>query len=231
MANTKTTGATGSVSKEGIYQYSVPYYVETAGECLSVGKDSYVVTGVTLNEVSRSWECLNNGTAKPGYILTVVYEGGATSGDQASANESFDLDFQTLEVPIESHWNFEEIKKKYGGYQDPDDSSRWIFADYEAGKENTKQTSPMKGVTTYMVLHCTVSKNYSARSLPKGALSDVGKWTNNVPGLDSSVIDTQGRNWLKMPTKATLRGSLWEISESWKLSEKQVWPEEVYKKG
>jgi hypothetical protein len=89
----------------------------------------------------------------------------------------------------------------------------------------------MKGVRTYMVLHCTVSKRYSAKSLPGEALSDVGKWTDGVPGLPSNVAPSEGRNWLKMPTQATKRGNLWQISESWKLSEKALWPDEVYKKG
>jgi hypothetical protein len=235
---TKTTGANGSVTKDGVYQYSIPYYVKTASEVLTVQKDTYQLSagssGVLLKEVSRTWQALNNPNPNTGYIVTVVYEGGgATSrlGTSKDTDTLFDVDFQTLELPIESHWNFEEIKKKYGGYQDPNDSTRWIFADYEVGKENGGKLSPMRGVRTYMVLHCTVEKKYSSKSLPGGALSDVGKWTTNIPGFNKSLINTDGRNWLKMPTQATLRGGVWQITEAWKLSEKDVWPEEVYQQG
>lgn len=235
---TKTTGANGSVTKDGVYQYSIPYYVKTASEVLTVAKDTYQLSegssNILLKEVSRTWQALNNPNPNTGYIVTVVYEGGQASNRSGTSEDNdtlFDVDFQTLELPIESHWNFEEIKKKYGGYQDPNDSTRWIFADYEVGQEGGGKLSPMRGVRTYMVLHCTVEKKYSSNILPSGALSDVGKWTTDIKGLNNNLIKTAGRNWLKMPTQATKRGGVWQISEAWKLSEKAVWPEEVYEKG
>lgn len=229
MATLKTEGGTGSVSKDGVVQESVVYYVSTPEEVLSVGKQA--PSG--LAETTRNWTALN-ALDTTGYIVTVTYEGGvqSSSGGGSSSGSSGDqvywsYDYNLLEEPIESHWNFEEIKKKYGGWKDPNDESRWIFADYEPGKEKSKKLSPMKGVRTYMVLHLTVSKNYSARTLPN-ILDRVGTQTGTIKGLD---FDTGGRNWLVMPVQATLRGNIWQISESWKLSEKFKWPEEVYTDG
>ena len=224
-------GETGSISKDGVYQYSVPYYVKTAPEVLTVAKDTYRVGGEALiKEVSRSWVSNN-----PGYIVTVVYEGGSSGGGGGGGNDedgvSWEYDFNILEEPIESHWNFEEIKKKYGGWKDPNDDTRWIFADKEVGKESGTEISPMKGVTSYMVLHCTVSKSYSSTSLPAGILSKVGQAVKNIPGIKALDFDPKGRNWLTMPVQATLRGGVWQIYESWKLSEKVVWPAEVYGKA
>jgi hypothetical protein len=223
-------GETGSISKDGVYQYSVPYYVKTAEEVLSVAKDTYKVGGRSLiKEVSRSW--VAHGT---GYIVTVVYEGGSASGGGGGNKDdeaSWDFDFHILEEPIESHWNFLEIKKKYGGWKDPNDETRWVFPDKEPGKESGTNLSPMKGVTTYMVLHCTASKSYSAAILPTGILSKVGIAVSGLPAGASLDFDTKGRNWLTMPVQATLRGGTWQIYESWKLSEKVVWPAEVYGKA
>jgi hypothetical protein len=223
-------GETGSISKDGVYQYSVPYYVKTAEEVLSVAKDTYKVGGGSLiKEVSRSW--VSNAI---GYIVTIVYEGGSASGGVGGKKDdeaSWDFDFHILEEPIESHWNFSEIKKKYGGWKDPNDETRWVFPDKEPGKESGTNLSPMKGVTTYMVLHCTASKSYSAANLPAGILSKVGIAVSELPAGASLDFDTKGRNWLTMPVQATLRGGIWQIYESWKLSEKVVWPAEVYGKA
>jgi hypothetical protein len=223
-------GETGSISKDGVYQYSVPYYVKTAQEVLSVAKDTYKVGGGSLiKEVSRSW--VSNAV---GYIVTIVYEGGSASGGGGGNKDdeaSWDFDFHILEEPIESHWNFSEIKKKYGGWKDPNDETRWVFPDKEPGKEGGTDLSPMKGVTTYMVLHCTASKSYSAAKLPAGILSKVGIAVSELPAGASLDFDTKGRNWLTMPVQATLRGGIWQIYESWKLSEKVVWPAEVYGKA
>lgn len=227
MATLKTEGGTGSVSKDGVVQESVVYYVSTPEEVLTVGKTP--PSGLT--ETTRNWTALN-ALDTTGYIVTVTYEGGvqSSSGGVSSSGSSEDqvywsYDYNLLEEPIESHWNFEEIKKKYGGWKDPNDESRWIFADYEPGKEKSKVLSPMKGVRTYMVLHLTVSKNYSAKTLPAGLLAKVGTQTSNIKGL---TFNTNGRTWLTMPVQATLRGNVWQISESWKLSEKFKWPDEVY---
>jgi hypothetical protein len=223
-------GETGSISKDGVYQYSVPYYVKTAEEVLSVAKDTYKVgSGSLIKEVSRSW--VSNAV---GYIVTIVYEGGSASGGGGGNKDdeaSWDFDFHILEEPIESHWNFLEIKKKYGGWKDPNDETRWVFPDKEPGKESGTNLSPMKGVTTYMVLHCTASKSYSSANLPAGILSKVGIAVSGLPAGASLDFDTKGRNWLTMPVQATLRGGTWQIYESWKLSEKVVWPAEVYGKA
>ena len=36
---------------------------------------------------------------------------------------------------------------------------------------------------------------------------------------------------MKMPPQITKRGNVWQISESWKLSEYYEWPKEVYEDG
>ena len=226
MASLKTEGGTGSISKDGVVQESVVYYVSTPEEVLTVGK----TPPPGLEETTRNWSALN-ALDTTGYTVTVTYEGGSQSGDSISSSGTsqdqvyWSYDYNLLEEPIESHWQFEEIKKKYGGWKDPNDEGRWIFADYEPGKEKSKKLSPMKGVRTYMVLHLTVSKNYSAKTLPAGLLSKVGTQTERIKGLD---FDKGSRNWLVMPVQATKRGNVWQISESWKLSEKFKWPEEVY---
>ena len=219
----KTEGATGSTSRDGVIQETIVYHVDDVGLVLTVGKQP----PQGLEETTRSWTAMNVNESTY-YTVTVNYEGGSTNGGSQNNSEEdmyWSYDYNLLEEPIESHWDIDAIKEKYGGYTDPNDDTRWIFAEFEKGKEEEKIPSPMAGVRTYMVLHLTVSKNYSSKNLPSGILSNAGKPVKSVQGVE---IDIGDREWLTMPAKATKRGSVWQISESWKLSEKVKWPEEVY---
>ena len=245
-SNIKIEGATGSKSKEGVVQWVVPYYVTNIEQVLTAGEKEYQ----GAQEVSRTWSCNNDGP-DPSYIVTVVYEGGnagsgsdATYGDNESAVWS--LDFEISEEPIETHWNFEEIKKQYGGkWGDPENEEDWIFPkELPAGsstgsglggksKLGAGTKNPMKGVKTYLVMNCTASVSYTKKTLPKEVISKIGGLESKIPDAPSQFnsLDTGPRNWLKMPPQISKRGNVWQISESWRLSEYVAWPKEVYPGG
>jgi hypothetical protein len=244
-SNFITVGATGSKSKEGVIQWVVPYYVTNIAQVHTVGKEDYE----ECQEVSRTWACNNDG-ADPSYIVTVTYEGGsaesnnATYGDEESTVWS--LDFEMAEEPIEAHWNFEAIKKKYGGkWGDPENEEDWVFPkELPAGtssgsglggksKVGQGNKNPMKGVKTYIVMNCIASVSYTKKTLPKTVIDNIGKLYRSLPDAPPQFnsLDTGNRNWMKMPPQISKRGNVWQISESWKLSEYYEWPKEVYQDG
>ena len=204
MSNTgiKVEGATGSKSKEGVVQWVVPYYVTNIEQVLTAGEKEYQGS----QEVSRTWSCNNDGP-DPSYIVTVVYEGGdqgsggsgsGTYGDDDSALWS--LDFEMSEEPIESHWNFETIKKKYGGrWTDPDNKEGWKFDEtMPAGsgsssglggksKSGAGDKNPMFGVTTYIVMTAVVSVSYTNKTLPRSVINGIGKLYKSIPGAPDQI--------------------------------------------
>lgn len=243
--NIITEGATGSKSKEGVIQWVIPYYVPNIDQVLTVGKKDYE----DCEEVSRTWRCNNDGT-NPSYIVTVVYEGGNAESDQNTYGDEdstvWSLDFEIAEEPIESHWNFDEIKKQYGGkWADPENEEDWVFgkempAGSSAssglggkGKVGGGAKNPMKGVKTYLVMNCTASVSYTKKTLPKEVVSKIGGLEPRIPDAPRqfNTLDVGPRNWLKMPPQISKRGNVWQINESWRLSEYVAWPKEVYPGG
>jgi|LakMenEpi03Aug12_release.lakeMendotaPanAssembly.Ray.scaffolds.fasta_scaffold91050_3 hypothetical protein len=238
-------GATGSKSKEGVIQWVIPYYVANKAEVLTVGKDNYQ----DCQEVSRSWTCNNDGS-EPSYIVTVTYEGGSTESESATYGDEestiWSLDFEMAEEPIEAHWNFDKIKQKYGGkWADPENEEDWVFPKelpagsktssglLGTGKVGAGEKNPMKGVKTYIVMNCIASVSYTKKTLPKSVINNIGKLYRELPDAPAQFnsLDKGKRNWMKMPPQITKRGNVWQISESWKLSEYYEWPKEVYPDG
>lgn len=243
--NIITEGATGSKNKEGVIQWVIPYYVPNIDKVLTVGKVLYE----GCEEVSRTWSCNNDGP-NPSYIVTVVYEGGSAESDQNTYGDEdstvWSLDFEIAEEPIESHWNFDEIKKQYGGkWADPENEEDWVFGKElpsgssassglgGKGKVGGGAKNPMKGVKTYLVMNCTASVSYTKKTLPKEVISKIGGLEPRIPDapLQFNSLDVGPRNWLKMPPQISKRGNVWQINESWRLSEYVAWPKEVYPGG
>ena len=237
-------GASGSRSKEGVVQWNVPYLVKSRAMVNSVPS-----TYQGCSKVASTWTCNNNGT-NPSYIVTVTYEGpdnesmdGSGGGGSDEYNRPiWSIDFDLQEMPIESHWNFPAIKAKYGGKPDPDSPDLWIFPDEmpSGGGKSTGlskddsgegKPNPMKGVRTYVVMITRVSKSYTKRSEPN-VVSKIGKQSGSIPGAPASfnALSWGQRTWIQMPPQVSKRGRVWEITESWRLSEHFEWPDKVYEK-
>lgn len=245
-SNFKTEGATGSKSKEGVIQWVVPYYVPNIDQVLTVGK----VPFHGCEEVSRTWSCNNDG-ANPSYIVTVVYEGGSEgNGDEPSEQETiWSIDFEMSEEPIASHHNWDEIKEAYGAvnlsgndlYSDdwkfpktmPNGKSSGSGLNSSSSGAGGGAKNKMYGVTTYIVMTAIASKSYTRKNLPPSVIGDIGQSMNQIPGApnDFSGLDKGERTWMKMPPQVSKRGNVWQITESWRLSEHYEWPKEVYPDG
>lgn len=246
----KTEGATGSKSKEGVIQWVIPYYVPDVSQVQIVGKEPY--EGCT--EVSRSWTCNHDGST-PSYIVTVTYEGGSTTSESESTtygdadSQVWSLDFEMAEEPIASHWNWEKIKDKYKAVNLANDTryhDDWAFPVTlegggsssssglgNKGKSGDGEKNPMYGVTTYLVMTAVVSVSYAKKTLPGNVIQNIGKLYKEIPDAPSQFnnLDTGKRDWMKMPPQISKRGNVWQISESWRLSEYYEWPREVYSDG
>jgi len=233
-------GASGSKSREGVVQWVVPYYIATLNRLGSIPA-SYQ----GCDKVSQTWICNNDGPS-PSYIATITYEGpddtSMGTGDNEYDKPVWSIDFDLQEMPIESHWNFEVIKQTYGGNPDPNDPQAWIFPDNmpsaksgggtglskDANKGESK-ANPMKGVRTYIVMLTRVTKSYTKKSAPS-VVEKIGTQSAAIPGAPASfnALGWGKRTWMQLPPQISKRGSVWQVTESWRLSEYHDWPDKVY---
>ena len=232
-------GATGSKSREGVVQWVVPYYIASLNQL-----DTIPGTYQGCGKVSNTWVCNNDGSP-PSYTATVTYEG--PDNTSIGNNNEYDkpvwsIDFDLQEMPIESHWNFEVIKQTYGGRPDPNDPQSWIFAD-EMPKSSggggtglskdssggSGKSSPMKGVRTYIVMLTRVTKSYTKKT-PPDVVSKIGTQSATIFGAPPAfnMLGWGNRSWMQLPPQISKRGTVWQVTESWRLSEYHEWPDKVY---
>ena len=231
-------GATGGRDENKIATFSVPYFVRTAAEIATVGRQDYA----GLQESSRTWQAWN--ADADGYIVTVVYK-GHLEGDPATTEpkdtEQWSLDFDFSEEPLESHPKLKDIKAAYGGYIDenelkfpeiipmgPKQSSGLSSKKFKDGDKN-----PMFGTTTYAVMTARVKRSWSSKQIPKGAVNDIGKIYKRIPDAPEEIdkVEFGDRTWLAMPPKISQNGNVWRIENEWLLSPPAGWVEEVYEKA
>ena len=238
-----TEGATGSKSKEGVIQWVIPYYVPSIDQVLTVGKVLYE----GCEEVSRTWSCNNDGT-NPSYIVTVVYEGGNAESDKNTYGDEdstvWSLDYEMSEEPLVSHPNWDRIREVYAARNMAGDQmydEEWSFpvelpANSSASSGLGGKTksggvrNPMYGSKTYIVMNALVSVSYTKKTLPPKVIKTVGKIFPDIPDAPPQFnsLDKGKRNWMKLPPQISMRGNVWQITESWRLSEHYAWPKEVY---
>ena len=230
-------GASGSRDENRICTFTVPYHATGISEILTVGGSSFE----GLIESGRSWQAINDGS--DGWIVTVTYKGYAGDEPDPADTEQWNLDFDFSEEPIETHPNLKEIKAAYGGYF-PEPGENLKFPEFMPkdtkgksglgkGKAKAGDKNPMFGTTTYAVMSARVTRTWSSKQIPKGAVNDIGKVYKNIPDAPDqiSAVDFGDREWMAMPPKISQAGDVWRIENEWLLSPPSGWVEEVYEKG
>lgn len=218
-------GAAGGRDENKISSFTVPYFVTSAAEIVTVGAGSYL----GLKESGRTWEAWNDGS--DGWKVRVSYKGhmeGDESAVDPSETEQWDIDFDFAEEPLESHPDLRLILDTYGGYIDegeakfPEIMPTGTKASTGLGKKSLSagDKNPMFGTKTYPVMTARITKSWSAAIIPKNAVGDIGKIYKQIPGIPESIADVDfgDRDWLTMPPKITQNGNVWRILNEWLLS-------------
>jgi hypothetical protein len=231
-------GETGGRDENRVCSVTVPYLAKSLGDVLTVGGKEYQ----GLRETSRAWQAFNDGSG--GYIVTVEYKGYSNDdpSPEPEETEQWSIDFDFSEESLESHPKWQEIKKKYGGYQEeaggpvkfpetmPDGGGK--SGGLGGRKLKTGDKNPMFGAKTYAVMTARATRTWSSRRIPKNAVNDIGKVYQNIPGAphEFDQIEFGDRNWMAMPPKISQNGDVWRIQNEWMLSPPGGWVEEVYEK-
>lgn len=237
----KVEGAKGTRDKNMISSWSVPYHAETRAECYKVGDKTFM----GMPEIGRDIQAQNMGSDGAPFVVTVQYQGysnedgGSPETEKDTENWSCDFDFS--EEPLQSHPNWENIKKTYGGVVDdqgdvtfppklPNGSSAAKSGLGAANIITSSDRNPLYGQKTYLKLRARVSRSWSSRTLPKELLLNVGRIVNEIPDAPTALteLDIGGRDWLSTPPKIKQNGDVWGLTQEWLLSDFGGWPEEVY---
>lgn len=216
--------------------FRITWWVDTVEEMEEVGDTTYL----GLREIRRDGRARDPETTLGGYEVTITYEG--LRPDDASADEereTWSLDADYREEPIESHSNLPAILEAYNGTEE-DGEVKFPYPAPEgitagtglSGGGNTAQTetdekNPAFGWTTYPVHTALATRT---RVVDDGFNEDLlakkGKILNELPSTAPSFYKTPpNHNWFAKPPKHRELGTGHEIYEEYILSEPGGWPE------
>jgi len=214
MANEsfRTTGTAGTRDETGLLSVTVPYYVPSEDEVLTIGLDA----PLGLQEVGRDWSDVEG---LEGFNVTVSYE-GFEDGKDESDEESIEFDPSFSEEPIESHPSFIYLKNRFGGRLDDKGKVQWNETIAPTGSalkaSGSKEVkNPLFGISTYLALKSVFRRTYTVRELPSDLLEAYGEIVESLP---DGFPTPSGRNWLRLPPKVSKRGNVFQISEELILS-------------
>ena len=207
----KLNGVAGSVSKTGLASITVPFYVDTLAEALTVTPDF----GITLPMVSRQFRETENG----GFEVSLTYEG--LEDDPADDQADFELDVSMSDDPIQTHRDFKTLKETYGW-----DTAEERFPE----KDPNQEPSPAYGVENYLAVGAVFRVTTTKRTIPGHVLKGIGTIVETPPGIAQFQIPNSDgrRNRLKCAPKIKRRGHAANITEEYLLSGPQGWLDSIY---
>ena len=207
----RLNGVSGSVSKTGLASISVPFYVDTLAEALTVTPDF----GITLPLVSRQFRETENG----GFEVSLTFEG--LESDPSDDQAEFELDVSMQDDPIQTHRFFADLKMLYG----------WDAAE-ERFPERTPNNQPSAayGAESYLAVGAVFRITTTKRTIPGHVLKGIGLITAAPPGIAQFQIPNADgqRNWLKSAPKIRRRGNAVNITEEYLLSGPKGWLTSLY---
>ncbi len=208
-------GTEGSRDDTGLITLSVPYFVSTLSDALTIGKEP----PLGLEEVGRDWEDIEGFGEDGGFRVVVKYEGFEDGKEEGE--ETFEYTPGFSEEPIESHPLYLNLLEIYQGVYDPEAKSTTWPLTYQSKSNGLKASggkdakNPMLDVNTFILLTCTFVHTYSARVIPDNLVDRIGELRDDLPG---GFPTPSGRNWMLMAPRIRKRGNAFTVTEEWLLS-------------
>lgn len=171
-------------------------------------------------------------------IYTYTFEGIAT--DHGTKWIEFELEFTMNQEPIETHPSFESLNELFGHY----DAINRIWPQYitqqaaavglQSVREGSVIKNPMYGVSSYLSPGLIYRISFTDTDVDQDFMEGVGtivippKFGEAFPDLQSWIINSTVRNWLKLAPKIRQHGSCIAITEEYMLSGYRGWIPEIY---
>jgi hypothetical protein len=215
----------GGMDENGEVTSTLMYRVQSETECATY-KRGQRHPELDIPETSRTWSELEGCL---GFDLTIKYKGKLEDEED---EDDYSLDVSFSEEPIQSHPNFEYIKKRYRGTVNTEGEVEFQEYIRLSGKGNQSQVkgskgfvkNPMYGHETWLVLKAVLRREYVSNRRP--SLSMIGKIVKQAPGGFQTPED---HDWLIMPPKSRRKGrGTYANAIEYLLSPIGGWPEGVY---
>lgn len=146
-----------------------------------------------------------------GFDVNITLEGHLTP-EKADGAE-YSLDGTTSEDDIRSHPEFILLDRLYGDGQDHD--GKPFFPAQLQDENGVEFRNPMAGVDSYLVPGLVWTKKWVSKKLPPELAKTLG--TIEMPPGNPPPLNGR-RVWIKTRCRASWRGNVWEIEESWLLT-------------
>jgi hypothetical protein len=158
------------------------------------------------------------------YDVVFLYE-GVLPGQKQNI-DYYELEGTSGEESIENHPRIAKLIKLYGG----DASKSPIdWPETLVSNNGTVVNNPLYGYTSYYVAGLVWTRNWVSNSFPDSIVTNIGKIEIPPNAGNRSLPTLPGlRNWLKMRGIGRWRGNIWQITESWMLSDEGGWNTDVY---
>jgi hypothetical protein len=203
-------GEKRSIDKTGLYKISRKVFFSSKDSAVSgtydeVGNEysgALFVGGGGTGDEAGNWICQWN------------YEKVAGSGDLDSSNDIGlveELDFSSIQSPIQTNPNFATLVSTYGW-----DQATMAFPQAKPGGGE----SPVFGTTDFLSYSCVYRQIQTFDSIPSQILSNIGTIDEAGPPFHKLTDPADGdeRTWLYLAPKIATRGNAFQITQEWMLS-------------
>lgn len=228
-----TTGSTFSIERTGIARI----------------ENIFVITGPAEDGGEEPWDILYEwepATAPLGLVpmdrkatkrddgdwdLVIGFEGAK---DYKALGVTAEIDFATVDSPIETFGRFDELAKKWGAKFDGDkfDGFARRIADpagiFNAGSSLGRSVkNPFYGVSRFVETNPVLRIAFGLKDFNSDLFRDVGKIAvPQVPEGQSYLRDApDGKTWLKRTIKGSWRGNVWQFNLDYALGD---WAPDLY---
>ena len=153
-----------------------------------------------------------------------TYEGAVR--EMAEDQYVYELDSHMGEVPITTHPRIDSLIEKYEAISDT--LSVWRFPKWLADGSKSK----LFGVTSFMDVRATWRRTYTSKVIPVSLAGRIEEPPGGAAFADAEAATGQDAgfkyNWLRMPTRAVWKGTVWQITEAWEMSGRGGWVPALY---
>ena len=210
---------TGSMDKRlGIVALKLACWAPTLTEALLAPPPAIEITN--LVEWQPRTFTRNAAGDQGGYFVDVTLEGHA---DPDNANEEYyEFEGATSDDPIESHWNFDVLLDVYGGGKKPDPQSGKMVWPRQLTVDGQKGRNRMFGVESWANPTLIWTRNFVRPFLPADIVQNLGTIFRTPPGNPTKLQNPPGidgnREWLCVRVRGRQRGNIWQLADSFQLS-------------
>ncbi len=160
--------------------------------------------------------------------LALTFEGIPT--DELGKNvDDVEIDYSSVEDPIESFDKFDALAKKYRAKFDPEDRDKFIGWPRKVKVPDSGEViaNPIYGQSHFLSNNPILRITFNTKAYRPSFLRNLCRidTPRTPPGAAEAVKTVEGKEWLKRSVRASLKGNVWQWTIEWMLGK---WTPDIY---